>query len=54
MGDSGAVVLLGQHVAEPGVQVGPCQGGGVPGAGERDGGFEPAAVVAQLERGQRM
>ena len=52
MSDPGAVLLLGQHVAEPGVQPSPYRGGGIVGAGECDGGFEPAAVVAKLERGQ--
>lgn len=41
-------------MAEPGLQVGPYRGGGILGAGERDGGFEPAPVIAQLERGQRV
>lgn len=44
-----AVVLLGYHLVEGGLQSGPCRRDGVLLVEERDGGFQVAAVVAKLE-----
>src|ERR1039457_1763864 len=51
-GELVAVVLLGYHAVKSGLQAGPYRRYGVLGAEERDGVFELAAVVAELECGQ--
>jgi hypothetical protein len=54
MGDPGAVVLLGQHVTERLAEISQYRGRRVVCAVERDRVLQLAAVVVQLERGQRV
>jgi hypothetical protein len=51
-GDPGAVFLLGDHLVEGGLQIGPHGGDGGLMAEELDGAFELAAVGLQLVRGE--
>ncbi len=51
-GEPGAVLLLGKHAVEGGLQVGPDRRYGVLLVQEREGVFQPAAVVRQLVGGQ--
>src|SRR5580693_1156155 len=53
-GQPDSVVLLGDHVIEPGLQVAPRPRYRVPPVAVRDGVFQLAAVAAQLGRGQRI
>jgi hypothetical protein len=53
-GQPGPVVLLGDHIIEPGLQVAPRRRHGVHPVAGRDSEFQLAALVAQLGRGERV